>query len=226
MALCLWGISAHWLLFLLNGAFQHRPSFGHMTHWTVTGKLRKWCCQHRDINKAKDRLMWPRPRFLVSQGPFNSNTLIYKRLTVVIFDPMGFWGGGVQSWKLVTLLGAWLTLLTLTCRRWPVVGAAAESRCWLDCACQRPPMFMKTTNAERRLHMPVGPDKLLDFGQAFSLYQMASPISCPSRQKPRGTLNSVCLGQEIPPSTLREYSAQRGTNDLSDLMFLMLSLDF
>lgn len=75
-------------------------------------------------------------------------------------------------------------------------------------------MFMKTTNAEMRLYMPVGPDKLLDFSQAFSSYQMASPISCPSRQKPRGTLNSVCLGQEIPPSTLREYSAQRGTNDL------------
>lgn len=211
MALCLRGISAQLITVFTQRCFPAlaEPSFGHMTHWTVTGKLCKWCCQHRDINKAKDRLMWPQPRFLVSQWPFNSNTLIYKRLTVVIFDPAGLWRGGVQSWKLVTLLGAWLTLLTRTCWRWSVVGAAAaECRCWLGCTCQRPAVFMKATNAEMRLHMPVGPARLLNFSPTFYCTKWPSlpQTNFPSlnTKKPQGTLNSVCLGQEIPLSTLRE----------------------
>lgn len=36
---------------------------------------------------------------------FFRSTLVYKRLTELIFDPVGL-GDGRGSWKLVTLLGA------------------------------------------------------------------------------------------------------------------------
>lgn len=160
--------------------------------------------------------MWPQPRFLVTQEPFNSNTLIYKRLTVVIFDPMGFLGDGVGvrvgvRWECggVRNLG---NLWRFWVHDWPFwLERVGGGRLWerqqradagLIALAKRPPMFMKTTNAQTGLNIPVGPAKYLDFRQAFSLYHMTSPNSCPSRQKPQGALNCVCLGQEIPPSTL------------------------
>lgn len=167
--------------------------------------------------------MWPRPRFLVSQWPFNSNTLIYKRLTVVIFDRMGFDGvvcnlgnlwrfwvhdwpfwlecvGGGQLWELRRSADAGLIALAkgLPCL-W------RQPRCRWDSICQ-----------SDQLNCLISVNRF-----CCNKWLPQSTISCPWKQKPQGTINSVCLGQEIPLSTLREYSAQQGTNDLR-LMFVKL----
>lgn len=61
----------------------------------MTGKLCKWCCQHQDINKAKDRAMWLQAQVSGHPKAFYRITLIYKRLTVTIFEPAGLGDGAI-----------------------------------------------------------------------------------------------------------------------------------
>lgn len=135
-------------------------------------------------------------------------------------------------------MGAWLTLLTRMCRGWLVVGVAADSRCWFDQTCQRPWMFLETTNAGCRddnvrpckwdLLSSLIPDRVFTYRyspvqQSFAaqaipncLYIHRIQFPAPQQQNPKTNKKCVCSGQEIPQSTLREQSSsfQQGTSDL------------
>lgn len=125
----------------------------HVTYWAVTGKLCKWRCQHQDINKAKDRVMWLRPRFLVSRSLF-IETLWFKKAWRELF--LTQWTWGQRSWKLVTLLVAWMTPLTRMCWRWLVVGVVADSRWRMDQTCQKPVRFLEATQRDTQYRWSYG----------------------------------------------------------------------